>query len=83
MNTKTIELINSIIVNAEANGADTGGTYRCNEDGLYDAMKKFLTEHFLEDKYDIKKVNVLIPKPYGQHGMWEVFQFVLKGEDVK
>ncbi|WP_085024045.1 hypothetical protein [Anaerovibrio sp. JC8] len=78
MNLKTIELINRIIVNAEANGADLGGICSCNEDGLYDSMNKFLTEHSLEDKYDIKKVKVSIPKPYTQQGIWYVFQFVLK-----
>ena len=79
MNNETIELINRIIVNAEANGADRGGTYTSNKDGLYDSMKKFLTEHSLEDKYEIKEIIVSIPKPYIQQGLWKVFQFVLKG----
>ncbi len=81
MNNETIELINRIIVNAEANGADFGGTYSCNEDGLYDSMNNFFTEHSLEDKYDIKKVDVSIPKPYTQQGLWNVLQFVLKGSE--
>ncbi|MBR2142110.1 hypothetical protein [Anaerovibrio sp.] len=78
---ETIALINRIILNAEANGADFGGTHSCNEDGLYDSMNKFLTEHSLEDKYDIKKVKVSIPQPYTQQGLWNVFQFVLKSSE--
>lgn len=75
MNEKTIELINAIIVNAEINGADAGGTYKSNEDGLYNAMKNFLTEYSLEDRYEIKETDVRF---YGC--IWPILQFVLKTE---
>lgn len=75
MEAKMIELINNMIFNAESNGADAGGTYQSNEDGLYNAMKSFLTEYSLEDKYEIKMTEV-----WDGVFTWEVFQFVLKEE---
>lgn len=75
MDAKAIELINNMIFNAESNGADAGGTYQSNEDGLYSAMKKFLTEYSLENRYEIKKAEV-----WDGVFTWEVFQFVLKEE---
>ena len=74
---RMIELINSMIFNAESNGADAGGTYQSNEKGLYNAMKNFLTEYSLENRYEIKKTDV-----YDGYFTWEVFQFVLKDGDT-
>lgn len=41
---KEIELINSMIYNAQLNGGDSGGAYYSNENGLIDSMNAFLEE---------------------------------------
>lgn len=50
-----INLINDIILNAVIHGADSGGSYNSNEDGLKQAINAWITEKNLVD-YTIQEV---------------------------
>ena len=67
-----IKLINNIIKNAEMNGADIGGTYRSNEEGLIIAIQAWLIARDLIGKYDIKEVRY--------DDGWSVYQIVENGD---
>ena len=54
---KEISLINKIIVNAELNGADSGGSYRSNEKKLVESMNEYLQFKNLQNKYDVRMTN--------------------------
>jgi len=78
-----VSIINEIILNAIKHGADFGGllAYNSNEQGLIDAMKKYLdTDYELRKTYEIKsKVKVKDNEGY----IWSVPQFILKEEFKK
>lgn len=65
-----IAYINKIIVNAEINGADAGGTYESNIGGLYKSMRNFLAFMGYDSVYDIIMTDV--------GGGWSIFQYVKK-----
>lgn len=56
-----IQLINDIIVNAIAHGADMGGSYEQNVMGLSKAMNRWIQEKGLQDSYHVicslRKIN--------------------------
>ena len=56
-----IQLINDIIVNAIAHGADIGGSYEQNVKGLSEAMNRWIREKGLQDSYHVistyRKIN--------------------------
>ena len=58
---REIELINDIIVNAIAHGADMGGSYEQNVVGLSEAMDRWIQEKGLQDSYHVirsaRKIN--------------------------
>ena len=62
-------LINNIILNAEKDGADAGGSYGSNKQGLIESMIDYLMYKGTVNEYDIKPVNV---------DGWEVLQFVYR-----
>lgn len=64
---KEIQLINSIILNAEKNGADAGGSYKNNEFGIIESMTDYLEYKNLQKQYEIKEVDI---------SGWKVLQFV-------
>lgn len=67
---KEISLINKLIVNAELNGADTGGSYACNQKGLVESMNEYLQFKNLQNKYEIKVTDI--------DDCWRTYQFVDK-----
>lgn len=48
-----IDLINNILEQAVRHGADIGGSYESNENGLLDAIHKWLVYRGLYDMYKI------------------------------
>ena len=56
-----IQLINDIIVNAIAHGADMGGSYEQNVKGLSEAMNRWIREKGIQDSYHVirsaRKIN--------------------------
>lgn len=48
-----IDLINNILEQAVRHGADIGGSYESNENGLLDAIHKWLIYRGLYDRYKV------------------------------
>jgi hypothetical protein len=67
---KEISLINDIVLNAVVHGADSGGSYNMNEDGLRRALNAWITEKNLTD-YTVQNVE----RTYFRGG-WDVLQIV-------
>ena len=54
---KQIELVNDIIFNAIMHGADPGGSYDCNPEGLSDSIYKWMAYNSITG-YVVKEVNL-------------------------
>lgn len=67
---KEILLINKMIVNAELNGADSGGSYSSNEKKLVETMNEYLQFKNLQNKYDVRMTDI--------DDFWRTYQFVEK-----
>ena len=52
-----IKLINKIVFEAIKDGADSGGTYHSNEEGLRQALENWLSENHLTN-YDVVEQDV-------------------------
>jgi len=76
MSEKEIELLNALILNAVIDGADSGGSYQNNPEGLYFAMFDILKYYNLFSQYNIVKVFV---DRVGEK--WFVYQFEKKGTE--
>lgn len=70
---KEIDLINDIVFNAVMHGADGGGSYNSNEDGLKQTLNTWIKEKNLVD-YVVEEVE----RGYG-FGVWDVLQIVEDG----
>lgn len=67
---KEISLINKLIVNAELNGADTGGSYSNNEKKLVESMNEYLQFKNMQNKYEVKMTDI--------DDCWRTYQFIEK-----
>ena len=72
---KQIELINDIIFNAIMHGADPGGSYDCNEEGLYRSIENWLKTNNITG-YTIGEVDI----PYNGGTWLGVVQIVKEGQ---
>lgn len=54
---KQVELVNDIIFNAIMHGADPGGSYDCNKEGLYRSIENWLKANNLVG-YTIDEVDI-------------------------
>ena len=70
---KEIELVNNLIIQAVMHGADTGGSYDCNEDGLVLSIQDWVEFKGIEDKYTVMEIEVIVNDSY-----WIVWQIVEK-----
>lgn len=66
---KEIDLINDIVLNAVVHGADCGGAYNQNEDGLRHSLNEWLKAKGIQDDYYIDEVE----REY-YRGLWCVLQ---------
>lgn len=69
-----IKIINRLIADAVIHGADAGGSYNQNEDGLTEAITNWLIFKGIDDKYIAKYQDV-----YMYRGLWGIIQICLKG----
>lgn len=68
-----IKIINRLIAEAVIHGADAGGSYDQNEDGLTEAITNWLIFKGIDDKYIAKYQDVYMDK-----GLWSIIQICLK-----
>ena len=68
---KEIQLINDIIVNAIAHGADMGGSYEQNVKGLSNAMNRWIKEKGLQDSYHVIRTS---RKIFESRGYWPTLE---------
>jgi hypothetical protein len=54
---KQIELVNNIIFNAIMHGADPGGSYDCNRDGLLNSIDQWMAHNHITG-YLVKEVDI-------------------------
>lgn len=66
-----IKLINKIVFEAVRDGADGGGAYHSNEEGLRQAMEDWVSANNLVG-YDVVETEV----SDGGFGLWDVLQIV-------
>ena len=71
-----IKIINRLIAEAVIHGADCGGSYDQNTDGLMDAITNWLVFKGIDDKYIARYEDVYI-----YNGLWEIIQICSKGGD--
>ena len=64
-----VQLLNNLIFEAVKHGADSGGSYDSNEDGLLHAMDDIAERYGIYERYETQKVEVK---------NWVVLQFVEK-----
>ena len=74
----SIELINNMILQAQINGADLGGSYDQNEDELRKAMQAFLDYMTLNHTLSIEQVDITLPEQHPHNGTWSCLQFIKK-----
>lgn len=72
---KEIKLVNRIILEAIVHGADAGGSYAQNEEGLKRSITRWLKYKGFDDKYTIKEKDV-----EKWQGDWPALQIVPKGK---
>ena len=75
--TGEIGWINELILESMINGADAGGSYDQNEEGLINAMRMYLSFTRKENDYDI----VYCKCHTTRRGIWYCYQFVKKEND--
>lgn len=68
---KEIEILNNIIKSAIIHGADVGGSYDNNEEGLIEAINTWLEMKELSNQYTISIVEV-----GDKTGIWNMYQIV-------
>jgi len=64
-----IKLVNNMIFNAIKHGADCGGSYESNEEGLLKSINGYLVMKGIDGIYEVKKQNI---------DGWRVHQIVEK-----
>lgn len=73
-----IELVNKIIVEAVMHGADCGGSYDSNEEGLTEAITNWLKSKGIDNDCCVKYQTV--KRVYGKWtAVWEILQICEKG----
>ena len=75
-----IQLINDIIVNAIAHGADIGGSYEQNVKGLSEAMNRWIREKGLQDSYHVIRSARKINESMGYWPTLEIVPMDQEGE---
>lgn len=74
---RELDMINDIIVNAIIHGADGGGSYESNKEGLMEAMRLYLSYKKLEEKFVVKEQDVTVQDTKtGSVEVWPAIQFV-------
>lgn len=68
---REIQIINKIIEEAVIHGADSGGSYDQNEEGLLRAINDWLEMKDLSTEYEIVEIPV-------RRGRWRIYQIIEK-----
>lgn len=71
MTDEEVQMLNSLILEAMVHGADSGGSYAQNFDGLTCAMVSIMKYYNLNDRYAISEIDVK-----RQGAVWRTLQFV-------